>query len=67
MTSAWCVSKGGMKFEGPAVLWLDDIERFLNGDVSVDEMLSWSSGKQGRIVAATRGSSEPRLRRGGKQ
>jgi tetratricopeptide (TPR) repeat protein len=38
-----------------AVLWLDDLEPFLNQGVTLQTLREWQAGGQGRIVAATYG------------
>jgi tetratricopeptide (TPR) repeat protein len=39
----------------PAVLWLDDIEPFLNQGLTLKTLRHWQDGRRGRIVAATYG------------
>ncbi|GAA1392110.1 hypothetical protein GCM10009613_35990 [Pseudonocardia kongjuensis] len=39
----------------PAVLWLDDLEPFLNQAVTWQTLRAWTSGGRGRIVVATYG------------
>ena len=43
------------KANDPAVLWLDDIEPFLNQGVTLQTLREWRSGGRRRIVAATYG------------
>ena len=40
---------------GQAVLWLDDLEPFLNSGVTLRTMNEWNAGADGRVVAATYG------------
>jgi hypothetical protein len=40
---------------GAAVLWLDDLEPFLNSGVTLQTLREWHAGRTGRIVAATYG------------
>ncbi len=40
---------------GAAVLWLDDLEPFLNSGVTFQSLVAWHGGTVGRIVAATYG------------
>jgi hypothetical protein len=39
----------------PAVVWLDDLEPFLNQGVTLQTLREWHAGRPGRIVAATYG------------
>lgn len=39
----------------PAVLWLDDLEPFLNQGVTLQTLREWRSGGTGRIITATYG------------
>jgi tetratricopeptide (TPR) repeat protein len=41
--------------QAPAVLWLDDLEPFLNEGVTLQTLREWHAGGPGRIVAATYG------------
>lgn len=45
----------------PAVLWLDDIEPFLNQGVTLQTLREWQAGIPGRIVAATHGGKGSEL------
>ena len=44
-----------------AVLWLDDLELFLNDGVTLRTLREWQSGGPGRIVAATYGGKGSEL------
>jgi class 3 adenylate cyclase len=44
-----------------AVLWLDDLEPFLNQGVTLQTLREWRSGGSGRIVAATYGGKGSEL------
>jgi hypothetical protein len=39
----------------PGVLWLDDLEPFLNQGITLQTLREWHAGGPGRIVAATYG------------
>jgi tetratricopeptide (TPR) repeat protein len=41
--------------QSPAVLWLDDLEPFLNQSITLQTLREWHAGRPGRIVAATYG------------
>ena len=45
----------------PAVLWLDDLEPFLNQGVTLHLLREWQSASPGRIVAATYGGKGSEL------
>ncbi len=45
----------------PVVLWLDDIEPFLNQGVTLQTLREWQAGIPGRIVAATYGGKGSEL------
>ena len=41
--------------QSPAVLWLDDLEPFLNQSITLQTLREWDADRPGRIVAATYG------------
>jgi len=41
--------------QAPAVLWLDDLEPFLNQGITLQTLREWHAGRPDRIVAATYG------------
>ena len=45
----------------PAVLWLDDLEPFLNQGVTLQTLRGWQAGISGRIVTATYGGKGSEL------
>ncbi|HEV2071790.1 MAG TPA: hypothetical protein VGR26_18555 [Acidimicrobiales bacterium] len=49
---------------GRAVLWLDDLEPFLDDGVTLQRLHEWHAGVRGRIVAATYGGKGAALVRG---
>lgn len=49
-------TKGVVKIKGPIVLWLNDIERFLNEGMDAADLYRWRESGRRRIVAATYGS-----------
>ena len=59
----WVLEPGASvgRVVAPAVLWLDDIEPFLNQGVTLQTLREWQAGIPGRIVAATHGGKGSEL------
>jgi tetratricopeptide (TPR) repeat protein len=61
LTSLLTPGEGRWRGSGAAVLWLDDLEPFLNGGVTWQTLREWRGGGPLRIVAATYGGKGSEL------